>query len=615
MEQLDSVNTKLQAALDEIDRDRAAEITKLKDEEQRLLLQLCDFEIEKEKAAAENGNLNVSDNDIIEINVGGKIIAAKRGVLCQWKGTRLEALFSGRWDKMLERDSGGRTFLDLNGDCFQVIVDYMNELAISSEDDPPEYPTVNEELEYQFQHQLQLFGLPGIIDSEIIKKLSYGYAIRDWLNDGAEGMGELQLLYCSSRDGLSDGDFHVKCNNKGPTLTVIETAAGDIVGGYTNAYWEYSGYCSSRKTAAAIKAFLFALSGFGISSPLKMGLKDKDDKRAMDNQFGPAFGGRDSKGYMGSYDYTAEKPHDLKVSGSSLTLNTGIAYERGPDAMANNKAYSIKRIEVFSVKSGGPIHLDPKKRKQLSSNAAKDPPKVERFTKEVNEAINEKWKSLKMLEAQISSFQESFADEQRFIETLSLANGDAGDDIITLNVSGTMMATKRATLMVAKDSVLAQQFDDTKWTEQGNGNSPKVEEWTPDDVTNWVRKIKGVPDDVASLFWENEINGLELLALDKEGLQMLGIERVGKICLISDEIKSLQEKVNQDVVTFIEHSPYCFGKILDYLRFNRLQSINLAEEVALPTVCSSQQKRFEKVVKYYFPGESSSFILGPPQEN
>eukprot|EP00984_Skeletonema_dohrnii_P034577 scaffold33595_cov95-Skeletonema_dohrnii-CCMP3373.AAC.2 len=609
MEQLDNVNTHLQAVLNKVDRDRTAEINKLKDEEQRLLDRLRDFEIEKEKAAAENGTLNVSDDDLIEINVGGKIIAAKRGTLCQWEGTRLEALFSGRWDKKLVRDINGRIFLDLNGDCFQMIVDYMNELTISSEEDPPEYPTVNEELEEQFQHQLQLLGLNdpvAILGSEIIKRVSHGCTIHSWLNDGGS---ECVKIYCSTRDGLSAEAFHKHCDRRGPTLAVIETAAGDVAGGYTNISW-HTPY--GRRHMQANKAFLFALSGFGISSPCKMELEDKDNERAIEynSDFGPAFGGKDGY-YRSSYDVGEE--HDLKVAGSTLTLNTGIAYEHGPASMTNNKAYAIKRIEVFSVSNGEPIHLDPRKRKHYS-RSVKNPPAVDRFTKEVNEAINEKWKSLSVLEAQISSFEESFADEQSFIDSLSMANGETSD-IITLNVSGTMMTTNRATLMVAEDSVLAQQFDDTKWTEQGNSNSPKVKEWTTDDVTNWVKSIEGIPDSVAGLFWENEINGLELLALDRDGLKDMGVKRVGTICLLLDEIKSLKEKVNQDVVTLIEHSPYCFGKILDHLRLKRLRSINLlAEDPALPTVCESQKRRFEKVVKYYFPGDSSSFILGPPLE-
>ena len=48
----------------------------------------------------------------------------------------------------------------------------------------------------------------------------------------------------------------------------------------------------------------------------------------------------------------------------------------------------------------------------------------------------------------------------------SFASGDA-KDVVTLNVSGAMMATKRSTLQVAEDSVLAQQFDDSRWTAQG----------------------------------------------------------------------------------------------------------------------------------------------------
>ena len=108
---------------------------------------------------------------------------------------------------------------------------------------------------------------------------------------------------------------------------------------------------------------------------------------------------------------------------------------------------------------------------------------------------------------------------------------------------------------------------------------------------------------------ENEIKGNELLALNMEGLKMIGIERAGTLCLLLKEIKRL-EKASSNVVTLIEHSPYCFGKILDYLRLKQLHSQGLAEEPTLPKVCDSQKSRFEKVVKYYFPGESAKFILG-----
>jgi len=131
--------------------------------------------------------------------------------------------------------------------------------------------------------------------------------------------------------------------------------------------------------------------------------------------------------------------------------------------------------------------------------------------------------------------------------------------------------------------MLAQQFDDTKWTEQGSNNT-RVKEWTPADVAKWVTEIDDVPDDIATLFTDNEIKGSELLALNEFGLQMIGVKRAGTICLLLKEIKQL-EKASQDVVTFIEQSPYCFGKLLDFLRWKHLSSVGLSMDPPLPLVC------------------------------
>ncbi len=125
----------------------------------------------------------------------------------------------------------------------------------------------------------------------------------------------------------------------------------------------------------------------------------------------------------------------------------------------------------------------------------------------------------------------------------SLCSGDKRD-IITLNVSGTMMATKSATLMVAEDSVLAQQFDDSKWTEQGNNNL-QVKELVD---TRWCDELgernrgRSRWYCYRSLFLKNRINGLELLALDRDGLNMFGVERVVTLCVLFDEIQSLNER-------------------------------------------------------------------------
>eukprot|EP00984_Skeletonema_dohrnii_P011322 scaffold4505_cov84-Skeletonema_dohrnii-CCMP3373.AAC.4 len=588
LDDLDQTNKRLKTTLDKSDRDRAIQINKLEEKEKKFLDRLSKLDAEKLKTASANGNVDVSDDDFLEINAGGKVIAVKRATLTQLRGSRLEAMFSGRWDKKLVRDSNGRLFLDVNGDCFQAIVDYMNELAISSEDEPPMPPTLDDELQHILSHQMNLFGLTvdPQIDSNIITKHSDATILHNWLKEDGSG-GELELLYRSSRDGLTDDDFHDKCDNKGPTIVIIETTEGGVIGGYTNTAWK-----SNCKHASANKAFLFALSGFRLVSPCRMKLKKASDQYAIYNydSYGPTFG----------------KGCDLEVEDSTVSLDIGHSYNPSPSELLNGRSsYNIKEMEVFQVIDNPTPLQHPRKKQPISYKSVEKVAAVDTFSKEVNDAINEKWTTLQELEAEVLSLEESFKDEEQFIE--SFGSGDT-NNVVMLNVSGTMMATSRATLLLSEDSVLAQQFDNSKWTEQGSA-SPRVKDWTPDDVTNWVKSVKDVPDDIATLFWENEIKGSELLALDKDGLKMIGVKRAGTICLLLKEIKQLEE-ASQDTATLIAYSPYCFGKILDYLRLKHLQTLGLVDEPALPIVCESQKKRFEKVVKYYFPGNCSKFILG-----
>ena len=587
---LDEANAKLKAAHEKKERDYAAEIKKLDDKEEELRLRLSKLEEKKEKVAADYGETEVSDDDLIEVNAGGKIVSARRGVLCQLKGKRLEALFSGRWEKKLQRDSNGRIFLDVNGDCFQAIVDYLNELVISAEDDQPLPPSTPGENRQMLHDHLQLFGLPYtfISGSNIIKDSSHAAVIDNWLEeDGSAGV--MKLLYRSSRDGLFAESFHYKCDgnndsDKDRTLIIIKTReGGGIVGGYSNTAWDSSGDYKE-----ADKAFLFALSGFDISSPCKMKIKEcySDSAIDCDEEYGPAFGDRDM--YV---DY----------ANSSVELRMGCSYQGGPTEDLNGgKEYNIKEMEVFQV-SGTCM-----RKKQVPPSSQEEVTVVDRFAGEVNDAINEKWLTLQELDEEVRSLEESFKDEENFID--SIGSGDT-NDIVKLNVSGTRMATNRAVLMFTQESVLAQQFDDTKWTEQGcKDMRVKVKDWEPYEVARWVKSIEGAQEDVSHLFETNGINGTELIALDKEGLKMLGVTRVGTICLLSDEISALKKTSSEGMETLIEHSPYCFGKILDYLRMKYLHSIGLIDEPSLPTVCDEQKIRFEKVVKYYFPGESSKFI-------
>jgi hypothetical protein len=282
----------------------------------------------------------------------------------------------------------------------------------------------------------------------------------------------------------------------------------------------------------------------------------------------------------------------MDVNGSKVYLKSGQNYLPWP---LTDGISTIKEIDVFQVI--GSSHPANSQGRTLQVEP------VTRFSDEVNKAINKNNKLFLQYEAVMLEFEENFNDERTFIE--KYASGDV-KDVVALNVSGTMMITARSTLCAAEDSVLAQQFDDSKWTEQG----PRVEEWTPCVVRTWAKSIDGLHEDVSIMLHENEITGRELLALSLDALKMMGVKRVGTVALLLKEIEKL-EKSSRDSVTLIEHSPYCFGKVLDYLRLKQLHlSGLLSEEPALPKVCDSQKNRFEKVVKYYFPGDTAKFILG-----
>ncbi|KAL7529096.1 hypothetical protein ACHAWF_002836 [Thalassiosira exigua] len=581
MEKLNAANKKLKTAHDDREREYRLIIQKLDECEAELLERLSKLEGKKVQMAEENGNVDAADEDVVEINAGGKVIAAMRSMLTQLKGTGLEALFSGRWDKKLQRDGRETIFLDVNPVAFQAIVDYLNELTISSEESPPVPPTVDEEHKHILTHQTELFGIADdkFPDSNIVKAMNQWARLQGWLEEGGSS-GNLSLLYRSSREGCSDNTFRFMCKHKVRTLTIIETNERNIFGGYSNTAWY------SNRIDPIYSNRVNTLPNVDISSPCKIKLREGANEKAVYDsyKYGPTFG---------------DGP-DMKVDGSKVSTNIGRTYIPSSSSRLNSGCYDIKEMEVFEVtceSSSLPCYL------KLNSVALATA--VTRFSEQINDAINTKTASLMEFELEILRLENCFKDEERLVT--SFCNGDT-EDVVTLNVSGTIMVTKRATLCAAKDSALAQQFDNSKWTEQGS-NKLRVKEWSPDDVSAWVQTIDGIPSEVASIFKENQITGLELLALSLDGLKMIGIERAGTLCLLLKEIKSL-ENACQDTVTLIEHSPYCFGKILEYLRLRQLHAQGLVREPSLPSICEAQKSRFEKVVKYYFPGDSAKLVLG-----
>ena len=114
MNELTVARKSLKVARDNHVDDLDKEISALDEAENGLKERLHQLNQKKHEICQANGNIDAADDDLVEVNAGGKIMVAKRSTLTQMKGTRLEALFSGRWDQKLSRDSHGRIFLDVD---------------------------------------------------------------------------------------------------------------------------------------------------------------------------------------------------------------------------------------------------------------------------------------------------------------------------------------------------------------------------------------------------------------------------------------------------------------------------------------------------------------------
>ena len=69
--------------------------------------------------------------------------------------------------------------------------------------------------------------------------------VKSWLNNREFSA---TLLFRMSEDGDQFKTFHEKCNNKGITITFIETTDGLIFGGYTELEWDNSNKYKNDKS-------------------------------------------------------------------------------------------------------------------------------------------------------------------------------------------------------------------------------------------------------------------------------------------------------------------------------------------------------------------------------
>ena len=92
------------------------------------------------------------------------------------------------------------------------------------------------------------------------------------------------------------------------------------------------------------------------------------------------------------------------------------------------------------------------------------------------------------------------------------------------------METKRSTLRLCKDSVLANNFYEPLWVHQDK--MVLMQYCNSEDVAKWVATIKGMPYFVGPTLVRNDVNGSELIVTGWEYLKEMGATKNGPFALL-----------------------------------------------------------------------------------
>ena len=186
LEKFDDLTKRFKAEFEEI----------IEGERAKLKAEMEAFEAEKEMMKA----LDVSDDDIIFLNVGGQKYTTTRSTLCQVEGSLLAAMFSGRWESKLQRDQDGVVFFDFNPHYFGYVMDYLRAKRIATLENPAPLPKVPEDQMKNFDNLVEYLGLKDelgrtepteVISGEKFSWRSYGVNLQEdgkvAVNDSAVG--------------------------------------------------------------------------------------------------------------------------------------------------------------------------------------------------------------------------------------------------------------------------------------------------------------------------------------------------------------------------------------------------------------------------------------------
>ena len=214
---------------------------------------------------------------------------------------------------------------DINNlnECIKKCNSFKNDISFT--------PFEQEEKYNQLIDSLKKIGKIKTISDKIIfnSKIEFDEElIKLWLNH-REFTAE--LLYRKTRDGSKPKNFHDKCDNKGITITIIETTKGYVFGGYTELEWDsYSGSKTDKST------FIFSFN-----NKEKYIAQNNNNSIYCYQTFGPYFG------YTG---YPEIYFSDNLNNGGAYNTSQNYTFLPEDKSITNEeKHWNIKELEVYKI--------------------------------------------------------------------------------------------------------------------------------------------------------------------------------------------------------------------------------------------------------------------------
>ena len=182
----------------------------------------------------------------VNLNVGGHHFTTSVQTLTKDPDSMLAAMFSGRFQ--LKPYEDGAFFIDRDGTHLRYILNYLRTGKLTLPEDKTLVKELLEEAEfYQIQGMIDELvpnesTFPAsspteiFLESDILINEEHQKVLKAWLSPL---QGKWRLLFRASRDGFAAETFHSKCDNLGPTVTIVKNG-NYIFGGFTDVSWTRS---------------------------------------------------------------------------------------------------------------------------------------------------------------------------------------------------------------------------------------------------------------------------------------------------------------------------------------------------------------------------------------